>query len=182
MGFPSRMGKSLAHWAVHNSSWKQSVFHSRVWYVNTSYCGNSSATLSCQPESGIDASSFKVTEARDESFQKYSLESETHAHTRTEVLRWCNFSYLVCLLRPGEGVAIRSRALSVWNQLFGKGRFHASCQQRYYSLLNFEVALAILHGLVTRRKTNIGLIRKSSATQCFFYTKKRGERAGYFVK
>ncbi len=80
MGFPSRMAKSLAHWAVHNSSWKQSVFHSQVWYVNTSYCGNSSATLSCQSESGIDASSFKVTEARDESFQKYSLESK-HANT-----------------------------------------------------------------------------------------------------
>ncbi len=84
-GLPSRMGKSLAHWAIHNSSWKQSVFHSQVWYVNTSYCGNSSATLSCQSESGIDASSFKVTEARDESFQKYSLESKhanTHIHAQ----------------------------------------------------------------------------------------------------
>ncbi len=156
MGFPSRMGKSLAHWAIHNSSWKQSVFYSQVWYVNTSYCGNSSATLSCQSESGFDASSFKVTEARDESFQKYSLESK-HAHTCREVLRWCNFSYLVCPLRPGEGVKIRSRALSVWNQLFGKGRLHASCQQRYYSLLNFEVALEILHGLVARRASWVGV-------------------------
>lgn len=82
MGSLSRMGKSRAHWAVHNSSWKQSVFHSQVWYVNTSYCGNSSATLSCQSESRIDASSFKVTEARDESFLKYSLES-THARKYT---------------------------------------------------------------------------------------------------
>lgn len=73
MGFPSRMGESWAHWVVHNSSWKQSVFHSQVWYVNTSYCEN---TLGCQSECGINASSFKVTEAQDESFQKYSLVSK----------------------------------------------------------------------------------------------------------